>query len=167
MDQGQEGNSMRVVSIVHDLCLALLIGGIATIFMVAIILFNQAPNHEIAGHIGNVIFGITGPGVFVLVLLMLATRLLLRKKERSLRVHSFSLALAVAGAILSGVVALWITPRMDLIWLTSRHALDGSGLVGDDRARFMALHGMANGAYLAIWLMGITLHAMRSFRAKL
>ncbi|MFQ5701704.1 MAG: DUF4149 domain-containing protein [Acidobacteriota bacterium] len=153
---------MRIVSVVHDLCLALLIGGIASILMVAFILFRQAPNHEIAGHIGNVLFGIVGHGVFVLALLVLVASLLLRRREASRRVQSITVSLAGVCALVAGVLALWITPRMNTIWLTTRHALDGSGLMGDDRARFMALHGMANSAYLAIWLACITLLVLRS-----
>ncbi len=152
---------MRLISILHDLCIALLVGGLAAVFVAAFLLFEVAPNREIAGQVGNALFNLLGPGTLGVVVFLLATRLILNRAETG-RAPRAMTWLAVAAILPAAIDALWLTPAMDVIWKTAAHAADGSGLEGEARARFMALHGAGSACYLAMWLIGLALLGVRA-----
>jgi hypothetical protein len=157
---------MRLVAVVRDLCLAFLVGGLGAVFIAAIILFDRAPSREVAGEIGQALFNELGPVVFIVTLFLLGGYVLLRRTEPSPATGVVSLVLAGACVLIAALIALWLTPRMDVIWETAPHAEDGSGLAGEERTRFMTLHGIASASYLSIWLAGIALLVLRSFGSK-
>lgn len=142
------------VRAVVGLALGLQVGGIAVASAAAFVLFDRAPNREIAGHIGMGIFELLAAVVLALTLIVLAGRLFLRRGEPASRASSAGLVLAVACCVLALAIALWLTPQMARIWESAPHAADGAGLTGEDRRRFMALHGIGNLAYQLILVMG-------------
>jgi len=157
---------MKLCAVVHDLCLALLVGGLGAVFVAAFILFEAAPDHETAGQIGQAIFNLVGPGTLAVTLLLLGTRAALKTAVAPARLAAAGTALAVLAVLLAGVIALWLTPAMDSIWKTAPHAADGSGLEGEHYTRFMRLHGMGSASYLAILLIGFVLLASRSIAGR-
>ena len=154
---------MRLTAIVHDLSLALLVGGIAGVGLCANLLFARAPSREIAGQVGNAIFGRLGPGVLVLSVAVLITSLLLHRGGAPSGRRTGLVLLAGAMVVIAAVTALWLTPRMGALWASGAHAADGSGLIGDDRSRFLVLHIISNVAYLAVMLMGAALVLLRAW----
>ena len=152
---------LKLCAVIHDLCLALLVGGLGAVFVAAFVLFDAAPDHEIAGQIGQALFNLLGPGTLGVTLLLLATRAYLRTVVAAPRFAGIGTGLAVVAVILAGGIAFWLTPAMDVIWKTAPHANDGTGLAGEDYTRFMRLHGMGSASYLAIWLIAAVLLAMR------
>jgi hypothetical protein len=158
---------MRLAAILHDLSLALLVGGIAGVGFCVNLLFSRAPSREIAGQVGNAIFGRLGPGVLALSVTLLITSLLLHRGGPPSGRRTVSLLLAGAIVAVAAVTALWLTPRMGALWASGVHAADGSGLIGDDRRRFLALHIISNVAYLMVMLMGVALELLRSWGPRL
>ena len=70
-------------------------------------------------------------------------------------------------AALTLLVVFVITPRMASIWHSVPHAVDGSGLMGDDRRAFMRLHGIANLCYMSMMALGAVQIVIRALgRAK-
>jgi len=153
---------MRLAAILHDLSLALLVGGIAGVGFCVNLLFARAPSREIAGQVGNAIFARLGPGVLALSVALLVTSLLLHRGGPPSGRRIVSVLLAGAIVAVAAVTALWLTPRMGAIWASGAHAADGSGLLGDDRRRFLVLHIISNVAYLAVMLMGVALVLLRA-----
>lgn len=151
--------------VVHDLALCLILGGIAGTALCAGVLFERAPSREIAGHLGSVIFGRLGPAVLVLALVVVGTRLML-SRDGSVRGRRLSLVLAAAMTAVAMVVSIWLTPQMITIWNEAPHAPDGSGLLGEDRARFFMLHGMTNLGYIAIGLLAACLVGQRAWSGE-
>ncbi|HET6373204.1 MAG TPA: DUF4149 domain-containing protein [Candidatus Polarisedimenticolia bacterium] len=146
----------------HDLSLALVVGGIAGAAVSALALFGKAPSREVAGEVGQLLFQRLGQGVLILSMVVLVTRLVLARSEPATTTRTVSVLLAAAALALSAVVALWLTPRMGVIWTASPHAPDGSGLLAEDRRLFMALHGIANLCYISILVMGAAQIALRA-----
>ena len=146
---------MRLVSILQDLSLALLVGGIAAVSVAAFVLFDTAPTHEIAGQIGNELFAALGPVLLGVALVNLAARLGLMSREPASFLRTVSLVLATSGVLVAGAIALWLTPRLGVIWTAGAHAPDGSGLAGDASIRFARLHGLAGLSYMTLLLIGI------------
>jgi hypothetical protein len=153
---------LKVFAIIHDLCLALLVGGLGAVFVAAFLLFETAPNHEIAGQVGQAIFNVVGPGTLVVTILMAASRAFLKSGVAPARLARLGTGLTVIALLLAAVIALWLTPAMAVIWRTAPHAPDGSGLTGDDFTRFMSLHGTGSASYLGILLIAAALLVMRS-----
>ena len=154
---------MRGLRSLHDLCLALLVGGIAAAAVAAVTLFEIAPTREIAGQVGQVIFERLGYIVLAASVAVLLTRWALGRGEPASKSRSAALALASLSVGLALLVVLFITPRMEAIWHSAPHAQDGSGLTGDDRRDFMRLHGVANLSYMSMMAAGalqIVLRAM-------
>lgn len=143
----------RLVWAIHDLALALMVGGVAGGAIAALILFERAPTREVAGQIGQTIFDRLGVIVLALALAVVLARLLLRRLQPASRTLP-GLPQAVICVILAGLIALWMTPAMHALWVGAPHAEDGSGLTGEAKSRFMRLHGAANLAYIAILLAG-------------
>ncbi|HEY3177099.1 MAG TPA: DUF4149 domain-containing protein [Candidatus Polarisedimenticolia bacterium] len=141
---------MRFIRAIHDLTLALVVGGIFGGAFSAVILFREAPSREVAGRVGQAIFDLLGIVVFGLSLVLLASRAFLLRTEPPSRARSVALALSVACVLLACAIALGLTPAMGRIWRTAPHAPDGSGLVEAARVPFMRLHGIANLSYLAL-----------------
>lgn len=152
---------MRIVERLHDLALAILVGSVAGVGLSAITLFDRAPSREFAGQIGNAIFEMFGLMVLVLSLVVLASRFAIHRNEAPSAARLAALAISVMIVLMAAVIALWLTPVMGRIWATAAHAPDGSGLVGDERSRFMMLHGIGNLGYVSIMLMGALLVVMR------
>lgn len=155
---------LRAAAVLHDLSYALLAGGIAGIGLAAGSIFGKAPTREIAGQIGNALFARLGPAVLFLALLALACRIYLQASEPPTAWRTASLVLAVVVAALAAGVALWLTPVMNGIWHGSSHAVDGSGLIGDERKRFLMLHGISNLLYMGIMILGAVQLAFGHFR---
>ncbi len=153
---------LKLCAVIHDLCLALLVGGLGAAFVAAFVLFDAAPNHEIAGQVGQAIFNLLGPGTLVVTILLVASRAFLGSGVAPARLSRIGTALAVLTVLLAAAIALWLTPAMDVIWRTGPHAPDGTGLAGEDHARFMRLHGAGSASYLAVWLIAVVLLMMRS-----
>ena len=153
---------LKLCAIIHDLCLALLVGGLGAVFVAAFVLFDAAPNHEIAGQVGQAIFNLVGPGTLVVTILLVASRAFLKSSVAPARLSRVGTGLSVIAVLVAAAIALWLTPAMDVIWKTAPHAPDGSGLAGEDYARFMKLHGAGSASYLAIMLIAVVLLAMRS-----
>jgi hypothetical protein len=153
---------MRFVSAVHDLALALLVGGLAGVFVSVGTLFARAPTREIAGQVGDAIFGRIAPAAVLLAAIVLAGRLRLHRVEAASARRSLSLVLAAALALAVGAAALYLTPRMSAIWTSAPHAADGSGLAGDDKVLFLRLHILSNLSYLAALLAGVALILARA-----
>lgn len=143
---------MRVIRAIHDLAVALLVGGIAGGSLSAIVLFRKAPTREVAGEVGQAIFNLLGIVVLSLSIVLLASRILLQRREPPSKSRSMALALSVACAAAACAIALWLTPAMGAIWESAPHAADGSGLAGEARGSFMRLHGLANLCYLILLL---------------
>jgi hypothetical protein len=150
----------RWAAVAHDLALGWMTGGIGGAGVCAVLLFQHAPSREVAGQIGNVIFTILGQAVFALTLVLLAARLFLRRAREGATAPR--LWPAVLACALAGVLALWLTPAMTDIWGAVPHDPAGSGLMGDDKARFMRLHGAGNLIYLTLFAMGCLLIAARA-----
>jgi len=153
---------LKLCAIIHDLCLALLVGGLGAVFVAAFVLFDAAPNHEIAGQVGNALFNLLGLGTLAVTIILMASRAFLRANVAPARLSGIGTGLTVIAVLLSAAIAFWLTPGMDVIWKTAPHAPDGSGLAGEDYARFMKLHGAGSASYLAIMLIAVVLLAMRS-----
>ena len=156
----------KAKAVIHDVALALVVGGIAAVGVAAGAIFGSSPTREIAGQIGNDLFGTLGPAVLGLSLVVLAARLLLQSGEPTSRVRTASLICAVLMALMAAVLALWLTPRMNTIWTGSPHAPDGSGLDPGVRGGFMILHGISNLLYLGIMLLGITQIILRTLLSR-
>jgi hypothetical protein len=148
---------MRFVSAAHDLALALLVGGLAGVFVSVGTLFARAPTREIAGQVGNAIFGRLAPAAVLLAAIVLGARLRLHRGEPASARRSLALVLAAAIALTVAAAALYLTPRMSAIWTAAPHAADGSGLAGEDKVHFLRLHILSNLSYLAALLAGIAL----------
>lgn len=153
---------MKAAAALHDLSLALIVGGIAGAGFAVSMLFDLAPSHEIAGQVANPTFGRLGPAVALLAVVLFATEMILRRARpasatgtASIILHAVLLALALA-------LAFWLTPRLVDLWHTGAHAADGSGLEGEARRRFMMLHGIGNLIYLAILAGGIGIVVLRA-----
>lgn len=157
---------MRPAVAVHDLALALMIGGIAGVGLAIAMTFARAPSREVAGQIGNAVFGVLGPSVLVASLVVLVTRVLVQRSEAPSTARTASLSLAIVTALLAAIVALWLTPRMSALWTGGAHAPDGSGLTGPDRSRFLSLHGVSNLLYLAILLLSAAQLVLGSLRSR-
>lgn len=158
---------MRWLQPLHDLGLALLVGGIASAAVAALTLFEQAPTREIAGQIGQVIFQRLGWVVLAASVAVLLTRLALARGEPASKTRSAAMTLSCLCVGLALLVVLIITPRMASIWYSVPHASDGSGLTGDDRRAFMALHGVANLSYMSMMALGAVQIVIRALgRAK-
>ena len=155
---------IRTSGILHDLSFALMAGGIAGIGLAAGSIFGKAPTREIAGQIGNDLFARLGPAILILSFLALATRLVLHRSEPPSGWRTTAMVLAVVTAALAVAVALWLTPVMNSIWHGTSHAIDGSGLVSDERKRFLMLHGISNLFYMGIMLLSASELALRAFR---
>ena len=153
---------MKTVQSLHDLGLALLVGGIASALVAALTLFERAPSREIAGQVGQVIFERLGWVVLAASAIVLVTRLLLRREEPASRQGAAALTLASLCVGLALLVVLFITPRMASIWYSAQHAADGSGLSGDDRRAFMSLHGVANLSYMSMMVAGAVQIVLRA-----
>jgi hypothetical protein len=148
----------------HDLALALLTGGLAGVFLAVGILFEKAPSREIAGQVGNVIFGRLGPAALTLAVIVFATELILvRGKERGGRT---ALILSLLTFLMVGAAALFLTPRMTGIWLQSPHAPDGTGLMGEEKRRFLAMHVASNLAYMGALLAGVGRIVLRAIGSR-
>lgn len=155
---------MRLVRALHDLALAIQVGGIVGVGLSVWVLFARAPSREIAGRIGGEIFGLLAPAVLLLASIVFGARLVLRSGDALAR--PFGLTIASAALIIAAANALWLTPRMAAIWAAGAHAADGSGLAGEDRHRFLMLHGISNVAYLAILLLSVGLMLLGSRRSS-
>jgi hypothetical protein len=155
---------MRFLEVLHGLALALLTGGIAGVGLAVGVLFQRAPSREIAGQVGNATFSRLGPAVLALAAIVLAARVYLHRAEPPSGIRTTSLVLAVAIVAVAALVALGITPRMAALWAAGAHAADGSGLTGEDRGRFVALHALANAAYLVLLACGAALIVLTSIR---
>ena len=154
---------MRGLRSIHDMGLALQVGGIAAAAVAAITLFEIAPTREIAGQVGQVIFERLGYIVLAASVAVLLTRWALGREEPMSKSRTAALVLAALSVGLALLVVLLITPRMAAIWHSAPHAQDGSGLTGDDRRAFMQLHGVANLSYMSMMVGGavqIVLQAM-------
>jgi len=150
---------LRLASSIHDLALAFLTGGLAGVFLSVNLLFDRAPSREIAGQVGNAIFGRLGPAALTLALVLLGSRLAMGRLGEGDRA---SLVLAALIVLAVGAAALVLTPRMSAIWTSSPHAPDGSGLADEAKRRFLALHIMSNLAYMAALLSGAALVVVRA-----
>ena len=64
---------MKIISALHHVSIVLMTGGIAGVGLAATVLFQKASSREVAGQIGNVIFGRLAPSVMVLSAVILAT----------------------------------------------------------------------------------------------
>ena len=155
----------KIASVIHGLALALLAGGIAGIVLAIDIVFDRAPSREIAGQIGNVIFGRLAPAVLGLSLLALGARIVMQGADSPSWGRTVALVAAILTVLIAAVIAFWLTPSMNLIWKEGLHAADGSGLAGDDRTRFLTMHIWSAVLYLGILSLAalqITLTAIRS-----
>src|SRR5678816_3687544 len=157
----QRGVRMRTVRALHDLALALMTGGIVGVGLSVSVLFARAPSRDVAGQIGGGIFGAVGPYVLLLGSIVCGARLLMRTTEPASRVGLFATAASALVVIIAALNVFWLTPRMRLIWESASHAADGSGLQGEPRREFLALHGLSNLAYLSILLIGLLLILLR------
>jgi hypothetical protein len=146
----------------HDLALGWMTGGIGGAGVCAVLLFRHAPSREVAGQIGNVIFTVLGQMVFLLTLVLVGARLVMRRHAGRAGGPAPRLWPAALACVLAGVLALWLTPAMTSIWNAVPHDPAGSGLMGADKARFMRLHGAGNLIYLALFSLGCTLIASRA-----
>lgn len=153
---------LKLCAVIHDLCLALLVGGLGAVFIAAFVLFDAAPNHEVAGQVGNALFNLLGPGTLAVTILLTAMRMFLKTAVTPRGLSAITTGLAVIAVLLAGVIAFWLTPVMDTLWKTAPHAPDGSGLSGEDYTRFMSYHGAGSASYLAVWLIAIVLLVMRA-----
>jgi len=153
---------MKAVTIVHDLVVAMLAGGLATASVAAFILFDRAPSKEIAGQIGQTIFEIVGRGTFALALVLLACRLILARGDDPRVKRRAAMVMTALIVVVAAVIALWVTPALGEIWREGRHAEDGSGLAGADKEAFMARHGLGSAGYLVLILTSMGLIAMRA-----
>jgi len=129
-------------------------------------LFQAAPSREVAGQVGQVVFNWLGRVVFALTLVGLAGRVVLDRlaagREKARRPGSLDLWLTASACAAAAVLALWLTPAMEVIWRTAPHDPSGGGLVGDDKSRFMRLHGAGNLLYLTLLVVTTLLVARRS-----
>ncbi len=157
---------MRFVSAVHLLALALLAGGLAGVFIAVSTLFQNAPTREIAGQVGNAIFGRVALLALPLALIVLGTSLWLHRRTPASASRTLSLVLSVVSALAVGTAALYLTPRMSAIWTASPHAADGSGLMPAERSRFLTLHILGNLSYLTALVSGIALILLRSLSRR-
>ncbi len=155
---------LKAAAAIHDLALAIMAGGIAGVGLSIAITFARAPSREIAGQIGNVILGILGPALLGASLVVLAARMLLHRAETPSAARAAALVLAIVTALLAALLALWLTPRMGAIWATGDHAADGSSLTGEDRTRFLKLHGFSNLLYMAVMLLAAAQLVLGSLR---
>ena len=144
---------LKLAAVIQNLALALMAGSIAGVGLAAFVLFAEAPSREIAGQVGNVIFARLGPAILALSGLSLGARAILHRTQRPTGGRATAFILAVVVAVLAGVVALWLTPTMVDIWHAAPHADDGSGLIGDERSRFLMLHGITNLFYMGIMII--------------
>ena len=153
---------MRIVRALHDLALAFLAGGIAGGAVCALVLFAKAPSREVAGAVGQAIFDRLGLIVLGLSAILLACRLILQRLEPPSRSRATALAASAICVVLSGIIALWLTPAMAEIWSTAPHAPDGTGLVEEARRPFMRMHGIANLCYAIILAASAGLIVLRA-----
>ncbi|HKY33322.1 MAG TPA: DUF4149 domain-containing protein [Candidatus Polarisedimenticolia bacterium] len=160
----------RAAAVAQDLALGLLAGGIAGAALCATVLFQAAPSREVAGDVGNAIFRPLGLAAFALSLVLLAARWVLRlQRPASLpgTPPAPSLILPLAACLLSGTLAFYVTPVMTALWESAPHDPSGGGLMGEDRSRFMRLHGLGNLLYLSLLTLsaaGIAAGALRRTR---
>jgi len=146
----------RLAIIARRLTLIVLVGGTLGVATSAIIVFDKAPTREIAGQIGTSVFDMLSRVVFVAAVILLTASIVIRRREPSLR-SRINLFLSVAIFVVASLIALWLTPGMGHIWSTAQHDPAGGGLIGEERSRFMMLHGIGNLGYLSIVVMGIVL----------
>jgi hypothetical protein len=154
----------RWAAMAHDLSLGWMTGAILGAGVAAVMLFKLAPSREVAGQIGNVLFEMLGRAVFLLTLILLGSRLLLRREALPGAARGLSLWPCLLACALAAILTLWLTPAMGVIWHTAPHDPAGAGLTGDDKARFMRLHGAGNLIYLALFVLGSALLAARAAR---
>ncbi len=157
---------LKAAGAIHDLALAVMAGGIAGVGLAMAVTFARAPSREIAGQIGNAVFGILGPAVLTVSLVALATRIYVHGAESPSAARSASLVLAIVTVLLGALLALWLTPRMGTLWTSGAHGSDGSGLAGKDRMRFLRLHGVGNLLYLAILTLSVAQIVLSSVRKR-
>jgi uncharacterized protein DUF4149 len=150
---------MRAVRALHDLALALVAGGIAGVALCVSLLFARAPSREVAGQIGSAIFGHLGSPMLLLATIVFGARLVMRSRRAAGAGGSVALAASALLLCLAALSALWLTPEMTAIWTAGAHAADGTGLIGEDRRRFLMLHGTSNLAYLGMLALSVLLIA--------
>lgn len=155
----------RLSIIVRALSLTVLVGMTLGVASAAIIVFDKAPTREIAGQIGVSAFGLLSRIVFVAAVILLAVSIVIRRRHPSLR-SKLNLFLSTGIFVVAAILALWLTPGMVYIWETAPHDPAGGGLIGEDRSRFMMLHGIGNLGYLAIVAVGIALTILGPGRPK-
>jgi hypothetical protein len=155
---------MKIISALHHVSIVLMTGGIAGVGLAATVLFQKASSREVAGQIGNVIFGRLAPSVMVLSAVILATAIPIYRSQSISWNRTLSLGLAVAIFLMAAVVTFWLTPRMGAIWNSATHAGDGSGLTGEPYKQFMMMHGISNLVYIGVLLSGLVMTVLAAVR---
>ncbi len=155
----------RLAIVLRDLALVLLVGGTLGVSTAALVVFDEAPTREIAGRIGMSVFDVASRAILLAAAVLVAAGIVLRRREPSPG-NRINLFLSTGVFVVAALIALWLTPAMGEIWATAPHDPAGGGLAGEERRRFMMMHGIGNLGYLAIVVAGIVLVILRPRAAR-